>query len=60
MAWAFSGIIKYQRCNAQKRRYGEMENSLFETYTNTVMKHVNHMFQTAADMEMAKMCTYPS
>ena len=29
-----------------------MTNSLFETYKNTVITHVNHMFQTASDMQM--------
>ena len=51
--------LKNKSCNAQNRRYGEMYNCLFETYTNTVMTHGKHMFQTASGMEMEIMCAYP-
>ena len=37
-----------------------MANRLFETYKNSIMPHVKHMFQTASDMYMEKMCAYPS
>ena len=48
-----------QSCNTQNRRSGEITNRLFETYNNYIMTHGNHMFQTASDMVMANMCTYP-
>ena len=60
MTWEFFLRFKYQSCNAQNRSSGEMANSLFDICTNTVMPHENHMFQTASDMAMAKMCAYTS
>ena len=42
------------------RRFGEMANCLFDTYKNSVMPHGKYMFQTASDMAMAKMCSYPT
>ena len=37
-----------------------MYNRLFEKYKNSLMPHVNHMFQTESDILIAKMCVYPS
>ena len=45
--------------NAQNRRSGEKSNRLFETYKNSVMPHGCHIYETAADTTMAKICTYP-
>ena len=36
-----------------------MENCLFDTHRNYIMTHGDHMFQTASDMGMEKMCAYP-
>ena len=36
-----------------------MVNSLSETYKNSVMPHGRHIYVTASDMVMAKMCSYP-
>ena len=44
--------------NAQTIRSGEMDNCLFETYKNSVMPHVRYIYATAADIAMAKICTY--
>ena len=49
-----------QCCNTQNRRSGEMTNFLFDTYKNSAIPYGNHMFQTASDMAVAKMCAYPS
>ena len=38
---------------------GEMEICVFETYNNSVMSYGNHIDQTASDMAMATMCSYP-
>ena len=51
--------LKNQIYNAQNRRSGEMENSLLETYTNSVMPHGKHIFNTASAMDMATICEYP-
>ena len=45
-------------CNEKNRRSGEINNSLFDTYNNTIIKNGKHTFQTASDM--AKICAYPS
>ena len=37
-----------------------MVNLLFETYKNSVIPHGKHMFQTASDMAMTKICAYTS
>ena len=37
-----------------------MVNRLFKTYKNSVMPHVNHMFQIASDISVSTMCAYPS
>ena len=45
--------------NLQNRRYGEMDNRLFETYKNSVMPHDRHIYATASYMKMSKICEYP-
>ena len=45
--------------NAQNRRYCEISNCLFETYKNYVVPHDCHIYGTAADILMYKMCEYP-
>ena len=50
--------LKDQICNAQNIGSGEITNCSLETYKNTVMPHVNNMFQTYYDMAMAIMCAY--
>ena len=49
LSWheGFFKTIKYKSCNVQNRKSSEMTNTLLETYTNSVMPHGNHMFQTA-------------
>ena len=37
-----------------------MANRLFKTYKNYVIPHGKHIFKTASNMDMAKMCEYPS
>ena len=44
----------------KNRRSGEMDNRLFETYTNFVVLHGKNIPQKASDMAMEKMCAYPS
>ena len=46
----FCKKLKVQSCNAQNRRFGEMVNSLFKMYKNTVIPHEKHMFQTESKM----------
>ena len=36
-----------------------MDSHIFETYMNNMMPHGRHIYQTASDMSMATMCTYP-
>ena len=36
-----------------------MDNHLFETYKISVTQNVNHVFQTAYEIVMVKMCAYP-
>ena len=50
--------LKDRIFNAKNRKSGEMENRLFETYKNSVLTHVNHMFPTAYDIAMATMFAY--
>ena len=45
--------------NAQSRRSGEKEHSIYETYKNTVIPHGRHIDAKASDTENATMCTYP-
>ena len=59
MAWAFFAKLKYQSCNAKNRRSGENSNCVFETYKNSAMSHGKHIFNTASDMSMTIMCSYP-
>ena len=35
-----------------------MYNRLFETYKNSVMPHGKHIFKTASEMAMERMCAY--
>ena len=51
--------IKDQSQNEQNRRYGEMEIYIFETYNNSVIPHILHIYQTASEMVTTKICTYP-
>ena len=37
-----------------------MDNYLFETYQNSAMSHGFHIYETASDMDMAKICAYSS
>ena len=52
--------LKNKICNAQNRRSDEIANILFEIYNNTVMPNLKQKFQTASDMEISTICTYPS
>ena len=36
-----------------------MANHIFETYKNSLMPHGHHIYATASDMAMAKVCAYP-
>ena len=36
--------LKYQIQNPQNRRSGEKEHHIYETYKNTVMPHVRHIY----------------
>ena len=36
-----------------------MDSHIFETYKNNMIPHGHHIHQTASDMAMATMCTYP-
>ena len=36
-----------------------MENHIFETSINSIMSHGKHMFKTACDMNIARICAYP-
>ena len=44
--------------NSQNIMSGENYNCLFETYKNSVMPYGLHIYATADDMAMAKMCAY--
>ena len=46
--------------NEQNIRSGELSSCFYETDKNSVKRHVCHIHCTAADMNMAKMCPYPS
>ena len=48
--------LKDRSPNAQNRRSGEIYSRVFETYNNTVRPHGFHIYSTAVDMAMAKMC----
>ena len=37
-----------------------MANRLFDTHNNSIMPHENHMFNTAYNITVAKMCAYTS
>ena len=37
-----------------------MANCVIETYKNSIMPYVKNIFNTEYDMDMARMCTYPS
>ena len=43
----------------KNRRSSEKANRLFEIYKNSVIPHGIHIYATAADMAMDKMCAYP-
>ena len=51
---------KDQSYNAKNRRSGEISNYLFETYKNSAMLHVKHLFKIAYEMSLEKMCAYSS
>ena len=42
-----------------KKFKDEKNNRLFETYKKYVMTHGNHIYATASDTTMAKICAYP-
>ena len=42
--------IKHQSQNAQNRRSGEKENSIYETYKNIVMTHRRHIYAKVSDI----------
>ena len=44
--------------NSQNRRSGEKDNSLFETYKNSVMPHGRYIYAAADGIDMATMCAY--
>ena len=50
--------LKYQIQNDQNRRSGEKSHHIYETYKNTVMPHVRHIYAKASDMAQATMYTY--
>ena len=52
--------LRYRSCNVQNRRSGEISSCIFETYKNSVVPHGCHIYNTTADMSMAKMCTCTS
>ena len=52
--------LKDRSNNAQNRRSGELSSHLFETYKNSVRPHGCHIYNSAADMDMVKMCPCPS
>ena len=60
MAWALFEKLKYKSFNAQIRRSVKMVNHIFDTYKNYFMPHGKNIFKTEYDMDMAKMCAYPS
>ena len=45
--------------NAKNRRSGEISSYTFENYKNGVRPHVLHIYITAVDMSMKKMCPCP-
>ena len=51
--------FKDKSCNEKNRRPGEMANHVYVTYKNSVMPRGKHMFQTASDMAMEIMFSYP-
>ena len=51
--------LKDQSQNAQNRRSGEKSHHIYETYKNTVIPHVRHIYAKAYDMEKATICAYP-
>ena len=59
MVGSLSKKLKYQSQNSQNIRSGSINNHIFDTYKNSVMTHGLHRYQTAPDMDMAKMCAYP-
>ena len=60
MVWELFEKLKYKSFNAQSRRSVEMVNHIFDTYKNYFMPHGKNIFKTEYDMDMAKMCAYPS
>ena len=50
--------IKDQIQNTQNRRSGEKAHHIYETYKNTVMPHVRHIYAKSSDMAQATMCAY--
>ena len=51
--------VKYQIQNNQNRRSGEKENSIYETYKNTVIYHEQYIIAKAFNTEKSKIGTYP-
>ena len=46
--------------NAKNRRSSENSDCLFETYKKSVVSHGCRIYETASDMAMDIMCTYPT
>ena len=51
--------LKYIIHNAQNRRSIEISSRIFETYKNVVQPHGCHIYNTSADMAMAKIFPVP-
>ena len=51
--------LKDRSQNSQNRRSGEISSCIFETYNNALGTHGFHIYNTAAEMALAKMrpCT---
>ena len=61
LTWRYSHPkhLKYLIKNTQKIRYVERGSRIFETYKKSLRTFGCHIHNTAADMEMNKMCPCP-
>ena len=48
--------LKNRGQNSQNRRSDKLSSHIFQTYKNAVRPHGCHIYNYAADMDMAKMC----
>ena len=48
--------LKDKGHNTQNRRSSETSSRIFETYKNSVLPHIFHIYNTTVDMAMATMC----